>query len=470
VEERERPPLPIRDVLLRGLPLAVICAAACAVAAGVLSSRRAAVYTANALVLMRTNDDPAADPTDVPQAEGQGVATQALLVARRPVLERAATRLTDVSVGQLDGAVSVSQVAKTDAVRVTADAGSGRQAADMANGVGGAYVALERRNAEHRAQDALRVLRRELRALSSDLRAGPAGVALRERIQNLTVVQDVGSNAPRVVERAEPPANASSPRPRRDALFGGIFGFVLGIGLAVLWVASERRIRDSDEASEVLGAPALAVLPRRWPLLGRRRAHERAEEQAWQLLHLKLRSDGEGRPPRTVAVTTVGSRSGRSRVAYGLAQTAAASGRRALLISMDPDSKALDGAQATASDDRLGAVLAGDATLPDAVDTVQVASNRPGRLDVVAGAGANGRKIDSSRLGEAVTDAAAAYELVVIDTPSVLERVEALPVVSAADATVVVMPPHADRAQVIALRGRLEALRAHVAGVVLGHG
>jgi capsular polysaccharide biosynthesis protein len=443
------------------------------VLAGVLSSRRESVYTANALVLMRASSDPAADPTSFQPAEGQGVATQALLVARRPVLDRAVKRLPGVSVGALDGAISVSQVAKTDAIRVTADARSGRQAADMANGVATSFVAIERRDTRLRAEQALSVLQRELRGLSSAVRAGPAGVALRQRMQSLTVVQDVGSNAPRVVERAQAPAHAASPKPRRDALFGGIFGFVLGIGLGVLWVASQRRIRDPGEASEALGAPTLATVPRRRPLLGRRRALERAEEQAWQLLHLKLQSDGDGRRPRTVAVTTLGGRFGRSRVAYGLAATAAASGRHALLISMDPDRKALNGSAVNASDDRLGAVLAGDATLPEAADTVEAPSDRPGRLDVVAGAVANGRRselIDSSRLGEAVTNAAAAYELIVIDTPSVLERVEAMPVVSAADATVVVLPAHADREQVEALRGRLDALRAHVAGVVLGRG
>jgi capsular polysaccharide biosynthesis protein len=470
VEERERSPLPLRSILLRGLPLAVICAAGCAALVGLLSSRREEVYTANALVLMRAAEDPAADPQAIPEAEGQRVATQSLLVARRPVLERVAERIPGVSVGELDGAVSVTQISDTDAIRVTAEAGRPRLAANMANGVAGTFVAMERRSTTRRAREALEVLRKELRRLDSDERDGTEGIALRERIQNLTVLEGVGSVAPRVAERAEPPAEASQPKPRRDALFGGIFGFVLGMGLGVAWVAADRRIRDPGEASEVLGAPALATVPRRRWLPGRRRARERAEEQAWQLLHLGLRPGPDGAPLRTLAVTTLGDRSERSRVAYGLASTAAASGARALLISMDPDREALNGA-VDGSGDRLAALLAGEATLPEATSTVELPSNRSGQLDVVAGEVSNGRPagvIESSRLSDAVKNAAAAYELVVIDTPSVLEHVEGLPVVSEADGTLVVLPAHPDREQLVALRGRLDALRAHVVGVVIG--
>jgi capsular polysaccharide biosynthesis protein len=435
-----------------------------------LSSRKESVYTTNALVLMQTSSDPAADPNTYPQPEGQGVATKSLLVTRRPVLERAAKRLDGVSVGELDGAISVGQVAKTDAVRVTAETNDPQRAAKMANGVAEAFVALQRRDTKRRAGEALDVLRRQLRDLDHDQRDGAVGVALRERMQDLTVLQDVGSTAPDVAERAQVPTTRSSPEPKRDALFGGIFGFILGIGLGAVWVASDRRLRDPDEVSDALGAPALATVPRR-RLFGSDRARQREEQQAWQLLDLGLRAGGDGRPPRTVAVTTLNGRGGRSRVAYGLAATAAASGRHALLISMDPDRNALNGSDV--SGDRLGALLAGDAELPEAAESVEVTARRPGHFDVLAGNVANGRPsdpADASRLGEALSSAAATYELVVVDTPSVMERGEGLPVVAQADATVVVVPPHADREQVAALRSRLDALRAHVAGVVVGRG
>jgi capsular polysaccharide biosynthesis protein len=470
VDDRERKPLPLRAVLVRGLPLAVICAAACAVVAGMLSARRESVYTTNALVLMQTNDDPAADPSSAPQPEGQGVATKSLLVTRRPVLERAAKRLDGVTVGQLDGAVSVSQVAKTDAVRVTAETNDPKQAAAMANGVAEAFVAVQRRDTRRRAAEAVTVLRHQFQDLDREQRQGAPGVALRERMQDLVVLQDVGSTAPQVAEKAQPPADRSSPDPKRDAIFGGIFGFILGIGIAVLWVASDRRMRDPDEVADALGAPALVTMPRR-RLFGGDRARQREEQQAWQLLHLGLRANGDGPPPRTVAVTTLNGRSGRSRVAYGLAATAAASGRHALLISMDPDRDALNGTDV--SGDRLDALLAGDAQLPEVAETVEVAARPPGHFDVLAGSIANGtpsEPVDASRLGDALSAAAATYELVIVDTPSVLERVESLPIVSEADATVVVVPPHADREQVAALRSRLDALRAHVTGVVLGRG
>jgi capsular polysaccharide biosynthesis protein/Mrp family chromosome partitioning ATPase len=470
VEERERWSLPLRSVLLRGLPLAVICAAGCAVLAGLMSSEREPVYSATALVLMRSSADPA-NPDAAPRIEGEGVATQSLLVARRPVLERVSRRMPDASVGELEAAVSVHQVPKTDATRVTAEARRSAQAAEIANRVAATYVSVERANTMRRAEEARRALGKQLRSLSAEAREHGEGATLRQRIQDLRVLEQVGSPAPRVAERAVAPSRAMSPQPKRDALFGGIFGFVLGIGLGVLWVASDRRIRDPAEASQVLGVPALATVPRRRFLIGWRGERRRAEEQAWQLLHLGLRSGPDGRPLRTVSVTTLGLQPERSRVAYGLAATAAASGQRALLISMEPQRKSLNGSLRNASGDRLRALLAGDATLSEAASTVEMRSKQSGQLDVVLGDGADGgpaAEMNAARLGDAIRDAATSYELVVIDTPSVFERVEGLPVVSAADGTVVVLPAHADRDDVVALRGRLEALRAHVVGVVLG--
>jgi Mrp family chromosome partitioning ATPase len=305
--------------------------------------------------------------------------------------------------------------------------------------------------------------------LSDSSRASLPGVQLRERIESLRVLEELGSPAPRLIDPAEPSATPVSPRPRRDAVFGGIFGLVLGAGLAALWVASDRRIRSVREASEVLGAPTLATFRRRSRFGPGKGSLARSNEEAWRLVHLRLRHGQERETLRSVAVTTVGSGQGRSRVAWGLAATAAAAGERTLFIGLDPE-RDIDH-RPLAVTDGLGAVLAGDATLSQAVTRVPVYGS--GEVDVLVASQRNGHPLalgGTPQLGETIRGASALYELVVIDTPSLLERAEGVPVISEADATVIVMSEHVDRDDAVALRERLAALRAHAVGVVVSRG
>lgn len=470
LDERERSPLPLSSLLIRGLPVAIICAAACAVAAGLLSASRDAVYTANALVLMSESVDPVTGNVSGLD-EGEGVSTQALLVDRHAVLARVADRSRDVTVDELESSVAVSQVGKTDILRVTASANRPASASSMANYVARTFVSLERQSTARRARAAETVLRRQLNRLSTRSRESLQGVQLRERIQSLSVLQEIGSPAPRVIEEARPPEGATSPLPRRDAIFGGLFGLLLGVGLAVLWVASDRRIRDPEDASEALGAPMLASFRRRHGLRARRGAR-REEEQAWRLMLHSLRVREDNEPVRTLSVTTVGG-GGRSRVAWGLAATAAAAGERVLIIAVEPEAKDLNGEIQELDGNRLRALLAGDAALSEAVTPVPVPFDGTHQFDVVLGRASDGSSMtlaESPRLGDTLREAAGAYELVVIDTPSLLDHAEGIPLVTQADGTVVVVSDHADRERLIALRGRLEALRVRVLGLVVSRG
>jgi Mrp family chromosome partitioning ATPase len=468
-EERDRSPLPLSDFLVRAVPLALICAAACAGAAGLLSAQRESVYESTALVLTRQNADPVIGSTG--DDEGEGVATDALFVSSPPVLAAARRRADDLTVDELKESVTAAAVTGTNAVQVTGSASRPQRAALIANAVSRAFISMQRRETMRRARQARRVLDDQLDRLSDESRASLPGVQLRERIQGLLVLEELGGPAPRLIDAAEPPETPVRPRPRRDAVFGGIFGLVLGAGLAALWVASDRRIRSVREASEVLGAPTLATFRRRSRFRPGKGARARSDEEAWRLVHLRLRHGHQRDPLRTVAVTTVTSGQGRSRVAWGLAATAAAAGERTLFIGLEPEQRDLNHQPRAVTANGLGAVLAGDATLSQAVTRVPVHGS--GEVDVLIASSRNGHPLalgETPQLGDTVRDASAAYELVVIDTPSLLERAEGVPVISEADATVVVVSERVDREDAVALRERLAALHARAVGVVVSRG
>lgn len=90
--ERQLPPLPV--VLRRVLPVAVAVAIVCAAVAGYLSAQRADQYTTSALLLLRPVAADPAVPAGAEAAftEGEGLATNVLLVSRPGVLGRVAER------------------------------------------------------------------------------------------------------------------------------------------------------------------------------------------------------------------------------------------------------------------------------------------------------------------------------------------------------------------------------------------
>lgn len=470
--DRERSPVPLGKLLLRGLPVAVLSAAACAAAAGLLSNQREPVYEASALVLTRDSAD-AVTGGPSSDEEGSGVSTEALLVQSRDVLDGVAARLGGLSVDDVEAAIEVAPVEETNVLRVTATDDRPAQASRLADAVARAFVAQRRADTRRRARDAQRVLERQLDRLSAQSRSSLPGVQLRERIESLRVIEEMGPAAPRIVENAHPPAEPVRPRPRRDALFGGLFGLLLGCGLAAVWVAGDRRLRGPAEASDILGAPVLTTVSRPRGLRARRGAASQADEQAWRLVHLSLRHLHQEKPLRSVAITEVTGSEDRTVLASGLATTAAAAGEHVLLISLEPERNVLDAVFGQVVTPGLRAVLAGDATLPQAVSR-RTDPHDPSRgLDLLLGQARNGSHralAESPRLGDTVREAAALYELVVVDTPSLLERAEGVPVVSEADGTVVVVAERAQRDQLVALRERLEALDVPLVGVVIRRG
>lgn len=238
-----RPAPALRGVLLRGVPLAILTALTCAVAAYLLSSRQDDLYEASSLVLVRAvGGDPALNQgSNGSLDEGEGVATDALLLTSRDVLATAVRRGRFAATAEeLEDAVRAEAISGTNLVRVTASASEARRAAAWATGVAQAFVSTRREQARQRARRARSTLREQYDQLSLASQQSESGVRLLERIRELRTVERLGQQAPRVAETARAPDELVSPQPRRDAAFGGLFGLVLGAGLAVLWVGSRR--------------------------------------------------------------------------------------------------------------------------------------------------------------------------------------------------------------------------------------
>ncbi|MDQ3435172.1 MAG: hypothetical protein M3481_10920 [Actinomycetota bacterium] len=456
--ERQLPPLPV--VLRRVLPVAVAVAFVCAAIAGYLSAQRADQYETSALLLLRpVAPDPAVSPgAEAAFTEGEGLATNVLLVSRPGVLTRVAERpeieLTPAQIGQ---GLEVEGEEGTNIIRVTARTGDPVKAAQVATAVAEEFVQIRRTASATRVRQVQELLEDQLAAVSEGEGEAPteARLLLREEIERLTVREEAPGQQPQVVQEASVLAAPVSPQPRRDAALAGLLGLVLGAGLGLLRVGSDRRLEGADVMRQALAAPVLITVPS-WRTLrhGRRRGRLPGRgAQGFRLLHLSLRPrDGHG-PVRVVAITAAGPDADAGVAAWHLAAAASAARDRVILVeegaSVDGggltervSQASFDGGHGSTGFD----ILPTDKRDPDNEGD----AGRPARLD------------------EVLHEAREAYDVVVVPTASMVDTPDAALIMEHADGVVVTARRgRVERDRVDALRSQLELLGTPVLAVVV---
>jgi polysaccharide biosynthesis transport protein len=476
---------PYALTLLRAIGRRWLLVLACAIivpaAALGLTLTQEKKYSATASLLFR---DPGFDttlfgsdfftPTVDPAREGQ---TNAELVSLSVISLRTAKTLdAGTTAKEVEKAVDVQPGTDADVIAVEATDPDPDRAALIANTYADQYVAFRREADRQKVEDARRLVETEVEQLSAADQAGPRGEQLRQRVSELRVLSALQTGNAEVVQNATVPSQPSSPRPKRNTALGLILGIVLGSGLAIFLDRADRRMRTSEEVSELFELPLVAAIPRSRALRrGERGTPLEREGVAFQMLRTNLRYFNVDKPMKSVMVTSAAAGDGKSTVAWYLAAVEAMAGQRVLLIEADLRNPALHELIGITPTRGLAEVLAGQLELPEAVQAVSaLPENESGDgawVDVLLAGWKPpnpAQLIESDRMRDMLRDAEEEYDVVIVDTPPLPVVSDAIPLVSRVSGVVVVVRLGKNtRNGLVALKDQLVNLGAPTLGVVV---
>jgi putative peptidoglycan lipid II flippase len=224
---------------------------------------------------------------------------------------------------------------------------------------------------------------------------------------------------------------------------GAVLGLLLGLGEIFVRDALDGRVRDRDDLSQCLGAPAVAAVPRMFryttnPAFVFCTAPSSRPAEAYRYLRARLGPmlTPAGHPATVLLVAGAQPREGRTSVAVNLATALTQAGARVLLVDADLRHPALGQVFGAGPAPGLTDLLAEQATLDQAAMPTSV----PGLSLVTAGAAAAGdaELFEVTQLAKVFADMRGAADAIVVDSAPVLAVSDAITLARVADVVIMV--------------------------------
>lgn len=305
-----------------------------------ISKRQTPVYSASSSVVFNFSsatsqalgefNPNAQDPTAYLQ-------TQAV-VARKDAILKSVARSHNVSPGELYSGLSVAPSPIANLLVFTVQTGDPNQAAALANAYASRYARYRAAQDKLGLESTISSYRAKVRSLRAQHKP-TAGIEAQLLLLQAGLAS-YAANRPQIAQSATGGAQVS-PRPKRDALLGLALGLALGVGLAFLAEALDKRVRSEREIEETLGLQLLARLPnpsrrirraRQLPILVEPRG---AYAEAVKKLRTNLEFLTLDHEARVIMVTSALEQEGKSTTIASLAVALARSGRRVALVDLD---------------------------------------------------------------------------------------------------------------------------------------
>lgn len=302
-----------------------------------------------------------------------------------------------------------------------------------------------------------------------------------QRVKESGIASALKASNVRIVDAAKVPSKPYSPKIPVNVALGAFAGAFLGIGLVLTQARADRTIQSIGDSQLWLGLPELGAIPSA-KFEGRRRFHygrsktsssggrsgelvfagrgnqpalaERLElvtlqrkaslmAEAFRVIVTSiLFSDGHGGPPRVLVLTSSAPSEGKTTVACNLAIAISQTGHKVLLIDADLRRPRIHEVFDLPNDRGLSTLLRETTTvrepwLGDNIHETEV----PGLFVLPSGpeTSAASNLLYSPRLGELLKHLRAGFDMIIIDTPPMLQMSDARVAARLSDAIVLVL-------------------------------
>ena len=484
-----------------------------------LSTTQSARYKATAKVIVNRSNIVALI-TDVQPDTTAGVdptrylTTQAT-VAQSPALAKRvvdASGVPGLSAGRFLSESDASAESNADILDLSVSDASPGRARLLTNTYAEEFARFKQELDTEKINDAIHEDQLQLNSLRKQGKSDTSAYA--ELFQELLRLKTVGgqlTNTTSVLQGADTAAK-TRPLPRRNGLIGGLLGALIGIGLAFLAEAVDKRVRTEQEFEQALGLPLLGRLLRPSRRLRKRnelvmlREPGTIQAEMFRKLRTSLEFVNFEHSARTIMLTSAVPREGKSTTAANLAVALARAGRRVALVDLDLRRPYLHTFFNVRSEPGSTDFVIGRADLADVTREIAIPSGNfsarpatltPGRAqrrgsgrsrDELASLSSNGRGdargvldllpcgtipraaaelLERDRVATLLEELSAKFDMVIVDAPPLLAVGDAQALTAKVDAVVVVTQLGLHRRQLHELARQLQNSPALILGFVL---
>jgi polysaccharide biosynthesis transport protein len=362
--------------------------------------------------------------------------------------------LDEAPSGLLDSVVVEPDPSGASVLRITATRYHPNEAADIANALAGQYLSGRADSAVQNAES-----------------VSPATPPESAAVQNAQLLTP-----------ATPPQSPASPRVIPTILLAGALGLLLGLGLAFLRHYFDESVRDERDVVVATRRPVLGRIPhsrramRSAPVT--LSAPESEASEAYQTLAATLLyrlsritpHTGQRGRGRIVLVTSASAAEGKTHTAVNTAVAAASSGLDVVLVDADLRKGSVGSLFDLPPGPGVRETLTDSSDLRVRLERALMRTDLERLLVLPSGAATSrsGELMAAPRWASLLAELCATFDLVVIDSHSVLHVADTLEIVRSADLTLLVVRLDASRKQELsAAIDRIEQVGGAVGGVVV---
>jgi capsular exopolysaccharide synthesis family protein len=449
-------------------------------------------YEASSQVLLsRTNLANVLSGTQDPSAQefdfNRIIQTQANLARTPRVAQRTldASKLATVTPDEFLAQSTVLTSPNTDILTLTVQDGDRDRAIILASNYAREFVGYKQDQTVNRLLGLQKDLTAEIDGLPVSSVLAQQDRAQLRRIRNLIALGDSSVSVVQTARHAE----QVQPRLVSNVILGVIAGLVLGIGLAFFVDLLDTRLRRGEDVAERIGLPLLGRLPAPPKALRKRDrlmtliGPETPEADAFRVLRTNLSFADIDATARSILVSSAVQSEGKSTTSANLAVALARAGRRVILLDLDLRRPYLHRFFDVARVPGATGVVLGDVALDEALTPIALDGAVPPTEELAAIAAGMGslHLLAAGELppnvGEFVSSAAIRNllarlrercDVLIVDTPPLLQVGDALALTAHVDAIIVVARLGVVRRQMVnEVRRRLEASPILPLGLVI---